>query len=155
MKIQSIWMISNKFKDVGTLPKWLRHGISVFKQIRLIRQAFGMSQKQLAEKIGSDQKNIATLENKQLEDTRISTIKRIAEALNCDLLMTLVPKKKIEEFLEEKSLQAAKQIVAGSSSTMAMELQKPDKDSLKQQIQEIKTEILRKKRHILWQHDEK
>ena len=58
---------------------------SAEKSLRALRLSAGLSQKQLAEAIDSQQTYISRLE-KGRDDIRLSTIKRLAEALNTDVL---------------------------------------------------------------------
>jgi len=57
------------------------------------RAAAGLSQRQLAELCGTTQSAIARLERGG-RPPRIDTLLRIAEALDCDLVVELVPHKK-------------------------------------------------------------
>ena len=54
------------------------------------RAAMGMSQRELAELVGTTQSAIARLERGG-RPPRIDTLLRIAEALDCELLVELVP----------------------------------------------------------------
>jgi predicted transcriptional regulator len=54
------------------------------------RMAMGMSQRELAELVGTTQSAIARLERGG-RPPRIDTLLRIAEALDCDLMVELVP----------------------------------------------------------------
>lgn len=55
------------------------------------RAAMGLSQRELAERCGTTQSAIARLERGG-RPPRIDTLLRIAEALQCELLVELVPK---------------------------------------------------------------
>ena len=55
------------------------------------RTARGMSQRELAELVGTTQSAIARLE-RGVRPPRIDTLLRIAEALECELLVELVPR---------------------------------------------------------------
>ncbi len=54
------------------------------------RAAIGLSQRELAERVGTTQSAIARLERGG-RPPRIDTLLRIAEALQCDLIVELVP----------------------------------------------------------------
>jgi len=55
------------------------------------RTAMGMSQRELADKCGTTQSAIARLERGG-RPPRIDTLLRIADALNCDLVVELAPR---------------------------------------------------------------
>jgi len=63
-------------------------------QIYNARIAAGLTQKQLANHIGSQQSVIARLEDADYEGHSLSMLRRIAEALNCSLAVSLAPKTK-------------------------------------------------------------
>ena len=58
----NLLQISRKFKSIQDVPKWMRHGLAIFSQIRFIRKALGMTQKQLAVRSKGNQCDIAMLE---------------------------------------------------------------------------------------------
>jgi transcriptional regulator with XRE-family HTH domain len=53
-------------------------------KIIILRKALGITQSQLAEKSGTTQQQIARIEN-GVVDPRLSTLRRIANALKCEL----------------------------------------------------------------------
>jgi transcriptional regulator with XRE-family HTH domain len=60
-------------------------------QVTQRRVALGLSQQQLAELVGTTQSSIARLERGG-RPPRIDTLRRIADALQCDLRVDLVPR---------------------------------------------------------------
>jgi len=143
--------ISKKFKCLKDLPPWLISVLGIEDQIKLIRTALGITQTQLAKKLGlKSNVPVTRLENKENENPTIETLKKYADALGCQLLVRLVPKKEIEKYLEELAENKANEIVNLSVANSAMELQKPNKEVIKKEIERVKKEILEKKRSILW-----
>lgn len=141
--------IAKNFPSLRELPKWLRQRFSLGKQIYMLRYALGMTQTQLANRIGSAQRSIVRLEKEEV-DPRISTLQRLAEALNCELMVRFIPKKELEKFIEEKAQAKAKELLEQSIATANLELQKPSRDTVQiQKEQLIKT--LLKKRSKLWE----
>ncbi|MBM3237984.1 helix-turn-helix transcriptional regulator [Candidatus Poribacteria bacterium] len=57
-----------------------------------------MTQEQLAQKVGITQSAIARLENPAYGKASISMLKKIADALDCRLVVKLEPKKLTEKF---------------------------------------------------------
>jgi len=148
----NLYQLNNKFKSTEELPKWLQeNNLSIFDQIRVLRKALGMTQAQLAQRIGSHQGDIANLENGERGDVQLSTLTKTASTLNCELLITLVPKQEISKLLEERSMALAQKIVAMSSANSAMELQKPNRAMIKEELHELQEEILKKRRSSLWE----
>lgn len=58
------------------------------------RERSGLTQTELAEKIGTKQPALSRLERGGFEKATIETLKRIAEALDAELVVKLQPKKK-------------------------------------------------------------
>ena len=146
----SLIQVSSKFSKVREKINQFAQFPSIFKQIYLLRSALGMTQKQLATRIKWQQGDIAKVENEQKSDVQISTLKKIAGALNCDLVLMMVPKSNIAEYVDMKSDQIARKLVAASSANMAMEIQKPEKDVIQAQIKELKEDIIKRRRSLLW-----
>jgi transcriptional regulator with XRE-family HTH domain len=65
---------------------------AVAEQVAERRQAKGMSQRELAELVGTTQSAIARLERGG-RPPRIDTLLRIADALDCDLVVELRPRR--------------------------------------------------------------
>ncbi|MBI2996214.1 MAG: helix-turn-helix domain-containing protein [Candidatus Melainabacteria bacterium] len=144
--------ISKKFKSLRNLPYWLKQFLPVEDQIRMIRTALGITQSQLAKKLSfSSNVPIAKLENKEKENPTIETLKKYAQALQCELLIRLIPKKEIKNLLKELAEKKAKEIVNISVANSAMELQKPDKKVIKEEVKRVKNEILEKRKSRLWE----
>jgi transcriptional regulator with XRE-family HTH domain len=65
---------------------------AIAEQVAEQRQAKGLSQRELAEIVGTTQSAIARLERGG-RPPRIDTLLRIADALDCDLVVDLQPRK--------------------------------------------------------------
>ena len=144
--------ISKKFKSQKDLPEWLKQILPFEDQIKMIRTVLGMTQNQLAKKLGfSSNVPIAKLENKERENPTIETLKKYASALECELLIRFVPKREIKNLLEERAKKKAHEIVNLSVANSAMELQKPDKETIDTEVERIKNELLEKRRTTLWE----
>ena len=144
--------VSKKFKSQKNAPVWLVQFLPIWEQIKVIRKAFGISQLQLAKKLGfSSNVPIAKLENGQIENPTLDTLKKYAEALQCELVVRLVPKKEIEKVVEEQAEKKAREIVSLSVGNSAMELQKPDNETIKEEVEKVKNELLEKRRSVIWE----
>ena len=65
--------------------------------IREIRVALGMTSRQLAHRMGESQSAVSQLEQSEVSDrARLETLRRAADALDCNLVYTLVPKTSLE-----------------------------------------------------------
>lgn len=151
----AVMQINRKYRPLREIPKWLAEPIPIAKQMRAIRKALGMTQEQLAHKLNDAQANIAKLERNDRSDPQISTVKRLADALGCEAVIRFVPKKEIQKDLEERSERLARKLVSGSAANMGMELQKPARWVIKNEIERLKAWILQHKRAMLWDEDKR
>jgi len=144
--------ISKKFKSIKDLPAWLKQSISIQDQIKVIRQALGMTQSQLAKRLGYSSNNpVAELENKEIKNPTLETLVKYAETLECHLLLRLVPKKEIKNILTDAADKKAKEIVNLSVGSSALEMQKPNKETIQEEIERVKKDLLEKKRKMIWE----
>ncbi len=80
--------------------------LSIGDQIQLIRSRLGMSQAQLAKRAGLQQAHIAWIEQEK-KDPGIKTVKKIFQALGCDLLVLPKAKKPLDKIVTERAKIAA------------------------------------------------
>lgn len=150
-KNQYLNQISKKFKTLNEVKNLDTLTLSPGEQIQLIRKTLGMTQTQLAKRLGYESyvpvAKIETLDNK---NPTIETLKNYADALECKLLISFLPKKEIKKVIEELAEKKAREIINLSSKSSALELQKPGSTAIKNEIEELKNEIIEKRRSILW-----
>ena len=142
--------ISKKFKSIKELPEWLADYPDFKDQIKLLRETLGMTQDQLAKKVNRTFKSIHNIET-GFATPKISSLYEIADALNAELRISLIPRKNILEFLDEKANKRAKELVKLSKTSSALEIQLPSEEESKEQVESLKREILEKRRSSLWE----
>lgn len=90
--------------------------------IRAIRDALGMTAKQLARRLQVAQQAVARIENNELAGAvTIKTMRRVAEGLDCVFVYGLVPRSSLESTLRTQANQVAARRLAQASQTMALE----------------------------------
>ncbi len=142
--------VSEKMRSVKALPDWLLD-IPVFsKQINMIMETLGLTQAQLAKKIDSTERSISRIE-KGTMIPNVALLQKIAEVLNTELKIILVPKKNINDLLNEKAFKKAKELVNSAKNNSVLELQGPSVRSVNTEIEKLQKELLEKKRNILWE----
>jgi len=132
------------------LPQAMRTRISIAKQIKLIRSAIGMTQAQLGMRLNCKQTVVARIES-ETSDPNIGTLNRIATALNCELIVFLVPKTKLTQVVHERAEYKARQILQFSTSQAALEAQIPENDVIQDQLELLKQDLMSHKRSRLWE----
>lgn len=91
--------------------------------LRAIRQAAGMSSRALAERMGSSRQLIAQQEKAEAEERiTLASLRRMADALDCDLVYAVVPRAGSLQSSARKREQAqARANVLRAEHTMALE----------------------------------
>ena len=137
-------------KSVSELPAWLVSPLPFGGQARGIREALGMTQAQLAERSGFSQSMIAEIEGGKRANLSLSTIQRLAAALECLPFVQMIPEKEIPRILDERSTEVATKLVSAVSGSAAIELQSPNPKTAKDEIRKIKKDLLEKHSSALW-----
>jgi predicted DNA-binding mobile mystery protein A len=95
--------------------------------LRSVREALGMSQAQLAARLGVNQKTVHSLEVGESAGTvQLDTLARAADALGCDVVYALVPRVPLRQVVHQRLLELAEEQVASVHQTMLLEDQLPD-----------------------------
>jgi predicted DNA-binding mobile mystery protein A len=94
--------------------------------LRAIREALGMSSNDLAARLGMAQSTVVRLEASELADTaQLNSLRSAANALGCDLVYALVPRRPLEETVHEQARKRAAKFLAPVEHTMLLEDQTP------------------------------
>jgi len=145
--------ISKKFKSIENLPDWLSNYPDFKDQIKLLRETLGMTQDQLGKMVNRSLRSIQQIESGDATP-KISTLYKIANALNAELKIALIPHQNIIEFLDKKASIKAEQLVKLSKTSSTLEIQSPSEEETKAQVESLKREILDKKRDSLWNQNQ-
>ncbi len=94
--------INNRFKALRDLQEWMDRFPGYKDQIRILRRSLGMTQAQLAKQVDRTPRSIRMIENGEAYP-RVTTLQKLADELNADLIISLVPKTGVSEFLNENS----------------------------------------------------
>lgn len=104
--------------------------------IRAIRDALGMSGRQLAVRLKVSPQNVANIERSESNGTvQIATLRRVAEALDCTLVYALVPNTSLEEMVRSRAHQIASREMERIQHTMSLEDQLADHIDLEKEIE--------------------
>lgn len=99
----------------------------IYGWINAIRFALGINSRQLGRKIGISGQGVLELEKSEVHDTiQLKTLKKVAEALDCRLVYSLVPNQPLEQKFKHKAQEIARKRMARTSHSMSLEDQSID-----------------------------
>ena len=119
--------------------------------IRAIRDALGMTAKQLANRLGVAQQAVARIEKEELAGSvTIKTMRRIAECLDCVFVYGFVPRTSLEETVARQAKKVAAQRLSQASQTMSLENQALSRKENEQALSDLVDELIRTSPSNLW-----
>jgi predicted DNA-binding mobile mystery protein A len=90
--------------------------------VRAVRQALGMSAATLAERLGTTAGAVTRLEQSEAADRiRLDTLRRAADALGCDLVYLVVPRRPLTTVVRDRARELAHYQIAATEQTMRLE----------------------------------
>ena len=130
----------------------LRHAsIPVKGWIRAIRDGLGMTARQLADRLGSTQQNVARIERDELAGAvTMKTMKRIAHGLDCTFVYALVPNSTLKNTLKKQVELLVNQRLKEVSHTMWLEDQDLSDNELGKVRRQLVEEYLEKPPSCIW-----
>ena len=119
--------------------------------IRAIRDALGMTARQLANRLGVAQQAVARIEKEELAGSvTIKTMRRIAGCLDCVFVYGFVPRTSLEEAVARQAEKVAAERIAIASQTMGLENQALSRRENEQALLELVNELTRTLPSNLW-----
>ena len=111
--------------------------------IRVIREALGMSARQLGKRVGLSQPRISRLEIAESEgDLKLSTLKKIAEGMNMKFVYGFVPESSLEEMVQDQAKKIALKRMAKVNHTMRLEEQELSNEDKRKVFEDLTQKIL-------------
>jgi predicted DNA-binding mobile mystery protein A len=127
--------LDERFKKVGAAARYAR---PVRGWIKAIREALGMSTAQLAKRLGIRQPSIVAIEQSEAKGAiQLSTLRRVAAALDCTLVYALVPNKPLEQTIRYRARLFARRRLEPVEHSMLLEDQKVTRKDMDARIEEI------------------
>ncbi|MFM7632461.1 MAG: mobile mystery protein A [Betaproteobacteria bacterium] len=152
LKMKSLAHLQLRQLD-GSLEKWRVSHLPPRPKsgwLKAIRTTLGMTSLALARRLQLSDSAIRKLEQSEAEGAiTLASLRRVAEALDCELHYALVPRKPLKLILSERAMHVARERVAAVAHHMALESQTVDEAITQSQIEELAEELLRKPR-VLW-----
>lgn len=118
--------VSRKLEDAKAFAQASK-GIQSW--INYVREGLGMSVSQLAARAGVSQSTMTNAIKSEAEGRMtIHKLREIADALECDLVYTLVPRKKLEDVIQDQAVKKTRELMKASGTHMALEDQQVTRD---------------------------
>lgn len=120
--------------------------------IRAIREALGMSGKQLASRLNVSQPRIPRLEQDELSGVvSLKTMRQAAEAMDCVFVYAIVPRSTLEETVRIQARKVAESRMQKVSHTMMLEEQNLSIEEQRASIEAAVDELVREMPKDLWE----
>ena len=81
----------------------------------------------------------------------LDTLKRAAQALDCKLVYALVPRKPMQELIEERAKRLARARLKATSHSMSLEDQSVDEEDAKEQLDQLIKKLAEREGSALWE----
>lgn len=119
--------------------------------IKAIRTTLGMTTPVLAKRLGITAAGMRKLEASEAAGSiSLRVLQRVAAALDCEVRYALVPKRPIEVSIGKRATELAKQRLAATNATMALEGQAIDQGASKEQEELLVEQLLQGSARDLW-----
>lgn len=119
--------------------------------IRAIREALGMSGKQLASRLKVSQPRIPRLEQDELSGVvSLKTMRHAAEAMDCVFIYAIVPRTTLEETVRTQARKVAESRTQRVSHSMLLEAQNLSSEEQRVSIEAAIEELVREMPKDLW-----
>lgn len=122
--------------------------------IRAIRDALGMTSRQLADRMGLAQSRVVALEKAETTGaTTLKSLREAAEALDCRLVYALVPIRPLDEILRQRARGKALRQHAQVAHGMLLENQSLTSTQTGEELDRLTNEILSEPLRHLWDNE--
>ena len=111
--------------------------------VRAIRTAIGMTSAQLGHRLGVTMQSLLESEKREATgDITLTQLRKIGEALNCDLYYVLVPRAPLSDMVKDRARQLATRDAEELAHSMALEDQQTDRALKERQIESAVQRLL-------------
>ncbi len=122
--------------------------------IRAIREALGMTSKQLGMRLGVSQPRATKIEQAESDGSiTLDTLRRAAQAMDCQLVYAFIPRVPLQELVEARAATRARKILESTAHSMALENQRADADTDRAQLEQLTRELIEKAGPPLWEEE--
>ncbi len=118
--------------------------------VRTVREALGMTLRQLAARAGLSKTAVASVEKNEVSrSARLESLDRLAAAMECEVVYAVVPRTSLDRILKRQARSVAENLVTRVSDSMHLEMQGTPEAEQERLINEL-AEDLRRELGRLW-----
>lgn len=122
--------------------------------IREIRTALKITYKQLSKKLSMTPSAIMKFENNEVRGTiSLNSMSKIAEALNCKFVYSIVPNESLEKIIDAQIEKAAEKMIKQVSHSMQLESQTVNAAERREQLNDFKKELKDNFSSKIWNYE--
>ncbi len=122
--------------------------------VRAIRDALGLSARQLGNRLGVSKSRISRIEQDEVVgNLTLKTMRRVADALDCVVVYGFLPRKTLKDTLRNQVIQVAKKRMDRVAHTMTLEDQGLPEEEQKKAFEAVVDELIRTLPKSLWEVD--
>ena len=142
-------IISSKLSEYSRIAKLQ---IPSAGWIAAIRSALNMTLSQLGTRMGITRQAVSKMEKREaMGNITLNNLRAVAESLDMHLVYAIVPKEgTLEEYVEKRALQLAREIVMGSNQQMRLEDQAVADPEVEETLRQLAAEYTRTIDRQLW-----
>ena len=112
--------------------------------IRALRDALGMPARYMADRLGVSTPAVYELERSEKAGTiQLNTLRRAADALDCDVVYALVPRRSLDHTLQTAAIERARRDMAAVNQSMRLEDQELNAEEREHRLSEYVAELIR------------
>ena len=114
--------------------------------IKTVREAIGMTVSQLAARLGVTQPRITKMESNE-DNLKLSTMKKAAEAMNCEFVYYFKPRTTFQNLVDEQAQKKAAEVLKTVNVNMALENQEIAEDEA---VKDFASDLINTKIKQIW-----
>ncbi len=145
-------LLLEQISDSARVARESQRGLSIGRLIRLIRSQLSISQRAVAKRASVPQATLSKIESGRQQPT-IVTLGKILNALDCDLLITAVPRSSVEGIRRKQAEKKAKMRMDYLKGTMSLEKQMPNQRLIIEMFEEEVNRLLDSSSSELWEDE--
>ena len=114
--------------------------------IKTVRETIGMTVSQLAARLGVTQPRITKMESNE-DNLKLSTMKKAAEAMNCELVYYFKPRTTFQNLVDEQAQKKAAEVLKTVNVNMSLENQEIAEDEA---VKDFASDLINTKIKQIW-----